>query len=59
MSKHSFLVAAKIAAGLAALAAFGGPVAAGAVVADGGDGTVPVVIVPPPTATPDGHPWID
>jgi hypothetical protein len=59
MSKNSLLVATKIAAGLAALAALGGPVATSAAVADGGAGTVPVVIVPSPTASPNGHPWID
>lgn len=59
MSKHTFLMAAKIAAGLAALAAFSGPVVASATALADGDGTVPVVPVPPPTVTPDGHPWID
>jgi hypothetical protein len=59
MSKESFLVAAKIVAGLAVVAAFGGPAVAGAVVMDSGTGTGPVVTVSPPSATPDGHPWID
>ncbi|WP_328608467.1 hypothetical protein OG943_04910 [Amycolatopsis sp. NBC_00345] len=50
---------AKIICGLAALTVLGLPaLAAGMPLADGGGGTGPTVTAPP-SASPDGHGWID
>ncbi|HEY2056972.1 MAG TPA: hypothetical protein VGH57_01265 [Amycolatopsis sp.] len=51
---------ARIICGLAALTALGLPaLAAGIPLADGGGGGTGQTGTPPPSASPDGHGWID